>query len=168
MRRQDAARFVLLHPSSPNISARESKSALTGPCETIARRRGSRIFSFEAWRLADSERGRIVSDQQRFHDKQWSLIVAKAWADDEFKNRLMSNPKAVLREHGLEIAPGMQVNLVEDTEDTVTFVLPPSPSGELAEEELSPVAGTDSFSGICGRCGRCGCGCGGCRGCDAF
>jgi len=109
-----------------------------------------------------------VSDQQRFHDKQWSLIVAKAWADDEFKNRLMSNPKAVLREHGLEIAPGMQVNLVEDTEDTVTFVLPPSPSGELAEEELSPVAGTDSFSGICGRCGRCGCGCGGCRGCDAF
>ena len=41
--------------------------------------------------------------------------------------------------------------------------------GDLSEEELSPVAGTDSFSGICGRCGRCGCGCGcGCRGCDAF
>ena len=27
-------------------------------------------------------KGEIVTEQQRFHDKQWSLIVAKAWADE--------------------------------------------------------------------------------------
>jgi hypothetical protein len=36
--------------------------------------------------------------------------------------------------------------------------------GEIqTDEELSPTAGADSFSGFSGGCGRCGrCGCGGC------
>ena len=110
-----------------------------------------------------------MTEQQRFHDKQWSLIVAKAWADEDFKSRLLSNPKAVMREHGLEMALDVQVKVLEDTDQVIHFTLPANPSGELSEEELSPVAGTDSFSGGCGcvrcGCGRCGCGCGGCRGC---
>ena len=115
-----------------------------------------------------------MTEQQRFHDKQWSLIVAKAWADEDFKSRLLSNPKAVMREHGLEMAPEVQVKVLEDTDQVIHFTLPANPSGELSEEELSPVAGTDSHSGGCrgcgcGRCGcgRCGCGCGDCRGCEA-
>ncbi len=104
-----------------------------------------------------------MTEQQRFQEKQWSLIIAKAWADEEFKAQLLANPKPVLREHGLEIAPDVHVNVVEDSEKVYHFVLPPNPAGELSEEELSPVAGTDSFSGGCMRCGRCGCG-----GCDAF
>jgi len=104
-------------------------------------------------------------------DKQWSLIVARAWADDEFKDRLLSDPRTVLRENGIEIAPDVHVNVVENTEKLVYFTLPANPSGDLSEEELSPVAGADSFSGGCLRCGRCGCGCGGCGRCgrcDAF
>lgn len=102
-----------------------------------------------------------MTEQQRFRDKQWSLIVAKAWADEGFKGRLVENPKAVLREHGIETAHGAQVRVVEDTEEVRHFILPPNPVGELSEEELSPVAGTDSHSGGCGGCG--GCGCGGCH-----
>lgn len=120
-----------------------------------------------------------MTEQQRFHDKQWSLIVARAWADEEFKSRLMSHPKAVLREHGLEMAPEVEVKVLEDTDKAVHFTLPVNPSGELSEEELSPTAGADSHCGGCGGCGgcrgcrgcRCGCGgCGcGCRGCiEAF
>ncbi len=108
-----------------------------------------------------------MTDQQRFHDKQWSLIVARAWADEEFRDRLISNPQAVLRENGLEIAPDVEVRVVEDSESVRHFILPANPAGDLCEEELSPTAGADSFSGGCGRCGRCGCGCGGCRGCEA-
>ncbi len=108
-----------------------------------------------------------MTDSQRFHEKQWSQIVARAWADEEFKSLLMANPKAVLRAHGLELAPDIQVKVVEDSGAVRHFVLPASPCGDLSEEELSPVAGTDSFSGICGRCGGCGCmGCMGCRRCD--
>lgn len=107
-------------------------------------------------------------DQQRFQDKQWSQIIARAWADESFKARLLAEPRAVLREHGLETAPEIEVKVVEDTEQVRHFVLPASPAGELTDEELSPTAGADSFSGFsrgCGRCGRCGrCGCG----CDAF
>ncbi len=122
-----------------------------------------------------------MTEQQRFHDKQWSLIVARAWADEAFKSRLMSNPKAVLREHGLEVAPEVEVKVLEDTDKSVHFTLPVNPSGELSEEELSPAAGADSGCGCgcgchrCGGChchrcgcGGCGCGCGGCRGCEAF
>ncbi len=98
-----------------------------------------------------------MTDQQRFHDKQWSLIVARAWADEEFRDRLISNPQAVLRENGLEIAPDVEVRVVEDSESVRHFILPANPAGDLCEEELSPTAGADSFSG----------GCGGCRGCEA-
>jgi hypothetical protein len=112
----------------------------------------------------------IVTDVQRFQEKQWGLIIARAWADDEFKNQLLANPKAVLREHGIELPATIEVRLVEDTPEVRHFVLPASPSGDLSEEELSPVAGADSFSGWCGHCGRCGrCGCGRCGcGCDAM
>lgn len=101
-------------------------------------------------------------DQQRFQEKQWSQIVARAWADEAFKSRLIADPRAVLREHGLEMAPDIEVEIVEDTAAVRHFVLPPNPVGELTDEELSPTAGADSFSGFSGRCGRCGCGCGGC------
>jgi hypothetical protein len=109
-----------------------------------------------------------VTDQQRFQERQWSQIVARAWADEAFKARLLTDPKSVFREHGLEVAPEVEVKVVEDSEQVRHFVLPASPAGELTDEELSPTAGGDSFSGFsvgCGRCGRCGrCGCG----CDAF
>jgi hypothetical protein len=106
-----------------------------------------------------------VTEQQKFQDKQWSQIVARAWADEVFKQRLMTDPRAVLREHGLELAPETEVRVVEDTETVHHFVLPPNPVGELTEEELSPTAGADSLSGFCRRCGVCGrCGCR----CDAF
>jgi hypothetical protein len=107
-----------------------------------------------------------MTDQQRFQEKRWSLIIARAWADEAFKDRLMTHPKTVFREHGIEMAPDLDVRMVEDTEQVRHFVLPSNPAGELSEEELSPVAGADSHSGFCGRCGRCGCGCGRC-GCDA-
>jgi hypothetical protein len=111
------------------------------------------------------ERGIVVTDQRQFQEKQWSQIVARAWADEALKARLLSEPKAVLREHGLEMTPEIEVKVVEDSERVRHFVLPANPVGELTEEELSPTSGADSFSGWCrgcGRCGRCGCGC------DAF
>ena len=106
-----------------------------------------------------------MKDVQRYQEKQWGLIVARAWADADFKSRLLSNPDAVMREHGLEPPAGAEIRVIEDSEGVRHFVLPASPSGDLSEEELSPAVGADSFSGICGRCGRCGCGrCG----CDAM
>ena len=95
------------------------------------------------------------------------MLVAKAWSDDELKQRLLAEPAAVLDEHGIEVPPGVELRVVEDTDDVCHLVLPPSPSGDLLDEELTSSIGFDSFSGGCGLCGcgRCGCGC---RRCGCF
>lgn len=93
------------------------------------------------------------------------MVVAKAWCDEEFKQRLIADPAAVLDEHGIEAPPGVELRILEDSDEVRHLVLPPSPAGELTDEELSCSIGLDSFSGLCGRCGRCGCGS---RGCDGY
>jgi hypothetical protein len=95
----------------------------------------------------------------------WNQIVARAWCDDEFMKRLLSDPRAVLAEHDLEVPPGTDVEVVMGTEVKVDeadavrrFVFPAGPPDELTEEDLvgDPV---DWCCGACGRCGGCGCRC---------
>lgn len=108
--------------------------------------------------------------QQGNWQKQWSLLVAQAWSDAGLKASLLEDPAGVLRDHGVEVPFGVELRVVEDTPDVRHLVLPPSPEGELADEELTCSVGRDSFSGVCiacgGDCRRCGCGRCGC-GCDA-
>lgn len=71
----------------------------------------------------------------------WNKVVAKAWSDEGFKNRLLAEPGVVLKENGVELAPGASIKVVEDTADTRHLVLPPRPSEELTDEELAGVSG---------------------------
>lgn len=81
--------------------------------------------------------------------EKWGQILVKAWQDEAFKKHLLANPAAVLKEHGLEVPPGFQVKIVEDTPQLCHITLPPKPaSDELSEEVLEQVAG-----------GFCCCGC---------
>jgi hypothetical protein len=84
--------------------------------------------------------------------KKLEQLIAKTWADEVFKKRLIADPAAVLKEAGMEVPEGVKVIVVEDTNTVMHLVLPPKPSDdELSEEQLSQAAG-----------GRCGCGCAGC------
>ena len=67
-------------------------------------------------------------------------VVAQAWTDDRFKQRLLADPAAVLREQGLTPPADKQLRIVEDTAETVHVVLPAKPT-ELADEDLDQVAG---------------------------
>ena len=95
----------------------------------------------------------------------WSQIVARAWCDADFMQRLLSNPRAVLAENDLEVPPGTEVEVVlgtevkvDDTDTVRRFILPASPSHELMEEDL--VEGAVAWCcGGCGGCGGCGCRC---------
>jgi hypothetical protein len=97
----------------------------------------------------------------------WSQIVARAWCDEGFMNRLLSDPRSVLAEHDLEVPPGMEVEVVtgteveiDDTDNMVRrFILPVAPSQELTEEELGGATVAYCRCGACGRCGGCGCRC---------
>lgn len=72
----------------------------------------------------------------------WDQIVTKAWQDDKLKNRLLAEPAAVFQEFGLEVPAGVQLRVVENTDQVVYLTLPAKPQdGELTEEDLENVAG---------------------------
>ena len=39
--------------------------------------------------------------------KDYAKVIAKAWADADFKNRLMQDPAAVLKENGIFVSEEM-------------------------------------------------------------
>ena len=70
-------------------------------------------------------------------------LFAACWKDDALKARFMADPKTVLAECGIKMPDGIDVNVVENTENTVHITMPMAPGGnpELSDEELSHAAG---------------------------
>ena len=40
--------------------------------------------------------------------------VTKAWSDEEFKAKLMADPKSVLKENGVDVAEALEVGIDEN------------------------------------------------------
>lgn len=97
-------------------------------------------------------------------------VIAKAWADEDFKVALLANPKAALKSQGIEIPEGVTLNVLENpdhvmenSDNVINLVLPQAPDLGLVEESLDHLDGMDRCGGGCGGggCGGGGCGCGG-------
>jgi hypothetical protein len=58
----------------------------------------------------------------------WLDIVARAWGDEEFKQRLKERPGEVLREYNVVGAPGVRFRVVENEADELVLVLPAPPA----------------------------------------
>ncbi len=101
--------------------------------------------------------------QEMSQERLWGQLVARAWSDQGFKRRLLSDPRAVLAEHGFDVPEGTEIRVLEDTPTVRHLTLPPCPEGDLVDEELVGTAVADSYSGYCGFSGYCGCGCRRCR-----
>lgn len=72
-------------------------------------------------------------------------IIAKAWVDEAFKQRLIADPVATLMAEGIAIPPGLCLKVVENTDCLLHIVLPPKPSDELSRESLESVTGGASL-----------------------
>lgn len=73
--------------------------------------------------------------------KAYSMVVARAWSDPAYKQRLLSDANAVLKEQGVVVPDGVVVKIVENTPTTVYLTLPTAPDfGESSVEELSDSA----------------------------
>ena len=74
---------------------------------------------------------------------QLAALFAACWKDEALKARFMTDPKAVMAEHGIDVPANMNVNVVENSDNTVHITMPKAPAGdgELSDEELSNVAG---------------------------
>lgn len=79
---------------------------------------------------------------QNEQQKLWAKIVAKAWADEDYKQRLLDDPAAVLRAEGMTLPEGVEINVVEATAKKAWFVLPMQPDeGALVGEERLAAGG---------------------------
>ena len=80
-------------------------------------------------------------DQQ----KQYGELVAKVWADDGFKARLLADAPGTLRAEGWDLPDGTTVDVVDTASGHMTLLLPAKPD-ELSDEQLDAVSGGgDSF-----------------------
>jgi hypothetical protein len=78
------------------------------------------------------------TDAQEFQ-KSWGKVVAKAWSDKAFKARLLVDPAAVLKEHGVKVPADVAIKVVEDSARVSHLILPPPPE-ELSDESLQQLA----------------------------
>ena len=68
--------------------------------------------------------------------KAYSKLIAKAWSDPKFKERLFKDPEHVLHELGIDVPKGKKIQFHENNDKVIHFVLPEKPHGELSEREL--------------------------------
>jgi len=103
------------------------------------------VFPREAVRLENGEtfgphlltKGESTMEQES-RKKIIGKVVAKAWTDEGYKQRLLSDPATVLKEEGIAVPEGVQIKVVENSDKVFHFVLPPQPaSDELSDEQLN-------------------------------
>lgn len=73
-----------------------------------------------------------------------SLIIARAWQDEEFRRKFVETPEVCFAEIGVELPPGFRVQVHEEDGEHIHFVLPYRPGRdieELSDAELEQVAG---------------------------
>ena len=71
-----------------------------------------------------------------------SQITTKAAEDEDFRDRLVADPKAVISEEfGVFVPDEFNVQVHEDSATTAHFILPPS--ARLTEADLTMVSGGD-------------------------
>ena len=77
-------------------------------------------------------------------DNRFGEIISKCWYDAAFKKRFMSEPKKVLAEFGMDLPAGLEVKVVENTDNVMYLTIPPNPkamAGELSDNQLDAVSG---------------------------
>jgi hypothetical protein len=72
-------------------------------------------------------------------------IIARAWTDDEFRQKFVADPKGQFEAHlGTKLPEALQMTAHEETEHSLHFVIPMKPEADLSElsdEDLEKVAG---------------------------
>lgn len=82
-----------------------------------------------------------------------SQILTRAIKDSDFRRSLVDDPAGTLqREYGVELPPGTNVKVLEQTPDQHYIVLPPTrdePGRELSEKEVEAVASGSGWVTTC-------------------
>ncbi len=85
--------------------------------------------------------------------RTWAQIVARAWADADFKARLLAAPAAVVKEAGGHVPPGLDLRVVENTAEVFHLVLPTLP--DAAHKDVQLDVRVAPFCCTCGEIPKC-------------
>jgi hypothetical protein len=72
-------------------------------------------------------------------------VIARCWDDEEFKERLVTDPAATLAAEGVQIPEGVTVRVVVESATERALVVPCAPSRGLPDESLADVVGGHDF-----------------------
>jgi hypothetical protein len=86
---------------------------------------------------------------QEEQGKKISQLIAKCWADEGFKQKVLADPAGTLRAEGLELPAHLSYVVHENTDKVVHLIIPANPT-ELSDEDLTDVAG-GACQGVCVR-----------------
>ena len=76
-------------------------------------------------------------------------IIAKAWNDDAFKQKLIDEPKQTLANEGIELPDDKTITVLVDTDQVSHLVIPNKPN-DLNDQELENTAGGICWTYCCG------------------
>jgi hypothetical protein len=68
-------------------------------------------------------------------------VFNRAMQDPAFRAQLLSDPRAALESLGAEVPAGFQLNVIEETPNSLYIILPAAGGGALDADDLSQVAG---------------------------
>ena len=77
---------------------------------------------------------------QEEQGKKMSQLIAKCWADEGFKRKLLATPAPMLKAEGVELPAGLSIKALENTDKVVHLVIPAKPT-ELSDADLDKMAG---------------------------
>jgi len=71
--------------------------------------------------------------------KMLGELISRAWSDEAFRARLLSDTMPVLKENGIAVPEGVTVKAVENTDTVFHLVIPPSfqPVSDASLERLA-------------------------------
>ena len=85
-----------------------------------------------------------MEESREEQGKKYAKLIAKAWSNESFKERRLTDSRTVLEAEGIRVPPGVDVKVVEQTDTQLFVVIPKIPSGGagvFVVEERNPGAG---------------------------
>lgn len=68
-----------------------------------------------------------------------SAIIAKCWADERFKQNLLTDTRTTLTAEGVALPDGLDVRVLENTATVVHWILPRKPA-DLSDDDLNGIS----------------------------
>lgn len=81
-------------------------------------------------------KGQEHAENIRNFERGWAQLIVRSWIDEDFKKRLLSNPKAIFKEGLIKFNENVTYKVYENTPEVIHLVLLKDLSKEMSESEI--------------------------------